>query len=230
MKRFDTVKTLQLILLLILTATALATVLRDPVLYGQMASDRNIRRLGILLWIVLGLSFVFLFYDFGSWSDLKRENLELDHAIYSDALTGVANRYSVDLYIAQFLNKPLPADMGCVTLALKGLDRINAVQGHEGGDAAIRDFSEILMKSVSGVCFVGRNGGDRFVAICRDGTVQRLESFLRGVEAGLEQRNREHPDAPLHCSTGTAFREGEQVRSVAELVALSDRRARQTGA
>lgn len=102
MKRFDRIKTVQLALLIVFALAALLTVLGDAVLYAQIASDAHTRLLAILLWLLLGLSFVFLLYDFSSYANLKRENLELDNAIYADALTGIANRYSVDVYIAQY--------------------------------------------------------------------------------------------------------------------------------
>lgn len=225
MKRFDFIKTAQLLLLVGLTVVALLTVFRDPALYGQLASDAHIRRLGIILWITLGLSFLFLLYDFNSYSDLKRENTELDNAIYSDALTGVANRYSVDVYIGKYLNKPLPADMGCITLEITNLSELNERLGHEGGDAGIQAFSDILLAAANGACFIGRNGGDKFVAIFRDCTEKRLDSFLSSVSERTEEHNREKPEAPLRYCSGLAFREGDGVQTLTELVALSDRRA-----
>ena len=224
MKRFDFIKTAQLVLLVGLTVVALLTVFRDPALYGQLASDAHIRRLGIILWITLGLSFLFLLYDFNSYSDLKRENTELDNAIYSDALTGVANRYSVDVYIGTYLNKPLPADMGCITLEITNLSELNERLGHEEGDAGIQAFSAILLAAANGACFIGRNGGDKFVAIFRDCTEKRLDSFLSSVSERTEEHNREKPEAPLRYCSGLAFRE-DGVQTLTELVALSDRRA-----
>ena len=225
MKRFDTLKTIQLVILAVLTVAALAAVFTDPSLYALIASDRGVRLLGILLWLVLGLSFVFLFIDFNSYAGLKRENTELDHAIYSDALTGIANRYSVDTYIAEYLNKPLPSDMGCVTIDLTNLGQINEAHGHEGGDAAIQAFSDILKNASSGVCFIGRNGGNKFLAIFRECSQKRLERFLASVEEQVRQRNNDHPDAALCYSTGVAFDEGDKVKTLTELVAMSDRRA-----
>jgi len=225
MKRFDRIKTLQLALLILVTAAALVTIRRDPELYAQIAENPHVRLLAILLWAVLGISFVFLLYDFSSWAELRRENLELDHAIYSDALTGIANRYSVDVYLAQYLNKPLPDDMGCVTLELTNLGQINREHGHAGGDAAIQSFSEILQHAASGVCFIGRNGGNKFLAIFRDCSEKRLESFLRSVSEQVEARNAGHGDYRLAYCAGTAFEEGDAVCSLTELVALSDRRA-----
>ncbi|MBR2562737.1 MAG: hypothetical protein IKE31_11415, partial [Eubacterium sp.] len=116
MKRFDRIKTIQLVILIALVCVALVTILRSPELFRSIAADPEIRGLSIILWLVCGLSFLFLLYDFNSYTGLKRENMELDNAVYSDALTGIANRYSVDVYIGKYLNIPLPEDMGCVTI------------------------------------------------------------------------------------------------------------------
>lgn len=225
MKKFDRIKTLQLVLLTLFTAASLAAILRDPELYTLIATNMSAKTISIILWITLGVSFLFLLYDFSSFADLRRENQELDNAVYSDALTGVANRYSVDAYIGQFLGKPLPEDMGVVTLEMTNLSEINKVQGHSGGDLAIQAFSAILQNAAGRTCFIGRNGGNKFVAIFRDCTDARLERFLEKVAALTEERNMAHPDAPLRYSTGTAFNEGDKAGTVTELVALSDRRA-----
>ena len=145
MKKFETIKTIQLIIYILLAGTALFTVFRDRDLYQMIGADPHIRLLSIILWALLALSFLFMFFDFGSYTDLKRENLELDHAVYSDHLTGIANRFSCDAYIGRYQHRPLPEDMGCITIDLVNLREINARAGHEGGDEAIRDFSEILL-------------------------------------------------------------------------------------
>ena len=225
MKRFDVIKTIQLLLLAVITIGALAVVLRNTELSAEIALGGPARLLAVLLWIALGVSFLFLFYDFNSYSELKRENLELDNAIYSDALTGIANRYSVDVYIGQFQNRTLPQDMGCVTVELHSLSEINAKLGHSAGDAAIRDFSEILVNAANGICFIGRNGGNKFVAIFRDCTTQRLDGFCRRLSEGVQKRNQLYPEARLEYQIGIAFQEGAGIETLTELVALSDHRA-----
>ena len=96
MKKFDRIKTIQLILLMAITASSLVVILRNSELYALIATNMAARTISILLWLTLGLSFLFLLYDFSSYADMRRENSELDNAVYSDALTGIANRYSVD--------------------------------------------------------------------------------------------------------------------------------------
>ena len=225
MKRFDRVKTVQLVLLMALTAIALAVILRDPELYTLIATNIAAKTISIILWVTLGVSFLFLLYDFNSFADMRRENMELDNAVYSDALTGIANRYSVDAYIGQFLGKPLPEDMGVVTLEMTNLSEINKAHGHSGGDLAIQAFSSILQNAAGRTCFIGRNGGNKFVAIFRDCTESRLERFLEKVESLTDERNAAQDDVPIRYSSGTAFNEGGEAGTVTELVALSDRRA-----
>ena len=229
MKRFDRVKTIQLVLLIAITAASLVVILRNSELYALIASNMAAKTISVLLWLTLGLSFIFLLYDFSSYADMRRENSELDNAVYSDALTGIANRYSVDAYIGQFLGKPLPEDMGVVTIDMTNLSEINKAHGHSGGDMVIREFASILQTAAGRACFIGRNGGNKFVAIFRDCTETRLERFLDSVESLTDERNTSYEDAPIKYSAGTAFNEGEDVKTVTELVALSDKRAWQAG-
>ena len=128
MKKFDTVKTVQLVLTILLACTALITILRDTELYSMIAVNPHVRLLAFVLWIVLGLS------------------------------------------------------------------------------------------------FIGRNGGNKFLAIFRECSEARLEKFCSSVEAQVQARN-ELLEVPLRYSAGSAFREGEKVQTITELVALSDRRA-----
>ncbi|MBR2189108.1 MAG: GGDEF domain-containing protein [Eubacterium sp.] len=230
MKRFDRLKTIQLVILITLTAVALITILRDTDLYYLIAADPHVRLLCGLLWIVLAVSFGFLFYDFNSYSDLKRENMELDQAIYADALTGIANRYSVDVYIGQYLDRALPERMVCITLDLTSLARINHQSGHAGGDAAILAFSGILQRDAGEQCFVGRNGGNKFVVIFEDCTEKQTETWIEKVSGQVREYNSTHAEAPLICRAGIASCEADQVQSITELVALSDRRAARSDA
>ncbi|MBE6040952.1 MAG: GGDEF domain-containing protein [Clostridiales bacterium] len=225
MKKFDRIKTIQLALLIILTLIALTAILRSRELFTLIATNGSVKLISLLLWLALGVSFMFLLYDFNSYSDMKRENLELDNAVHSDTLTGLANRYSVDAYIGRFINKPLPQDMGVITIEIINLGEINHTHGHSGGDLVIQAFSSILLEASSGACFVGRNGGNKFVAIFRDCSNARMAKFMAYVRKHVEDRNESHPDAAIKYSSGIAFDEGPEIDSVTELVALSDRRA-----
>lgn len=225
MKNFDRIKTLQMILLVAVAIVAVVAVFRNKELYALIATNPAAKLLAIMLWLVLGASFIFLLIDLSNYSHMKRENLQLDKAVYSDALTGVANRYNIDAYLAQFHDEPLPQDMGAITMVLTDLAALNEKHGHSAGDLAIQTFAGMLQTAAQGACFVGRNGGNKFAVIIRDCTQSKIERFLASVTEQTEKYNAEHPDACIRYTCGTAFDEGESVKTAGGLVALSDRRA-----
>ena len=225
MKRFDIVKTAQLVVLVVLAVIAGFIVFGDDELYQAIANEGHVRALCTVLWLGLGSSFAFLLYDFGSYAQLRRENTELDYAVYSDRLTGIANRYSCDAYIGQFAHWSIPSGMACVTMDLTSLPRINAAAGHEAGDAAIRDFSDILAKASDGRCFVGRNGGNKFLAIFESTNRTALDAYVADVAKAVAARNEGLGEAALEYDSGSALAGEEGITALTELVALSDRRA-----
>lgn len=222
--RFNLIKTIQLAVFILLTIATLLVVFLGEDVYSMIASDPNVRIMAVILWVVLGLSFVFLYYDFYSFAGMKKANAELDNAIFSDALTGIANRYSLDVYIGQYQNKPIPEAMGCVTIEFSNLKEINEKLGHSGGDDAIQLFSEYLQRSAGRDGFVGRNGGNRFVVIFRECTEEKMQQFLESLGKLTEEHN-EEAEMRFEFHAGTAFKKDEDVQSLSELVALSDRRA-----
>ena len=224
MKRFDFVKTVQLLALIILTVVILIVVFRDPELYHLIASDGKVRLIAGLLWAVLGISFVFLLYDFNSYSGLKRENSELDSAARTDSLTGIANRYSLDAYIAGN-GDALPADTGCATVVLTSLPMINETKGHAGGDRALRTFSELLAEAAGREAFIGRNGGSKFVVIIRGCTQEKLAAFSETLSGLTARHNSADPEDVLVYSIGLAHSAEDTVQGLGGLVAASDHRA-----
>jgi diguanylate cyclase (GGDEF)-like protein len=116
--------------------------------------------------------------------------------------------------------------MGCVTLEVTSIREINARYGHDVGDAMIQKFSAILLDAAGDVeCFIGRNGGNKFLAIFRDCTDRKLRDFLNEVRMRVQIHNEASNKGEIRYCYGEAFNEGEDIRTVTALIALSDRRA-----
>lgn len=225
MKRYDKIKTVQLIIYIALTLIGIFLIFTNKDLYHLIATDSNVKIFFGILWAVLGISFLFMFFDFSSYSNLKREYSELDLAIFSDPVTGIANRYSCDAFIEKYLDKPLPDGIGCITFDITNLADINSQYGHLAGNSAIRDFSSILQSAAIKVCFVGRNGGNKFLAIFQDCTDEKIGNFLETVERKVNAHNEKSKRGEILYKFGTAFDEGSEVKSINQLIALSNRRA-----
>jgi len=222
MKKFNIIKTIQLIALLVFLVVAGYLVFVRENLFHAIAQIPELKLTMGLLWGFVGLTLVFLLLDYSLISTYKRDYRELDFAVHSDPLSGLGNRNSCDAIINRYVDKPLPPGIACVMLELSNIRQINETHGYAAGNQAIQDFSLILKSSALSLCFVGRNGGNKFLAIFEDSDPQQVKRFLSRVKQKLQHYNNDHPNTPLHSTCGTAF--GEECLTINQLVALSDRR------
>ena len=97
-----------------------------------------------------------------------RENHILSKKAYLDVHTGLPNKSRCEdlLNSSGFITEPL-----CfVMFDLNNLKEVNDTLGHAAGDSMIANFAHILRKVVPEKDFVGRYGGDEFIAILYDTT------------------------------------------------------------
>ena len=223
MKKFNIIRSVHLALLVLFLLLSVYLVFFQRQLFHRIAQDADMKLAMTLLWACFGLDFLFLILDFRFVSEYKRDYRELDYAVHSDPLSGLANRNSCDAIIEQYQDKPLPRDVGCVMLVLRNIRAINEVHGHAKGNEVIREFSTILKLSSVSLCFVGRNGGNKFLAIFEQTCREDIDKFLERVERKVALYNERHPDHKIEYGFGVAFEEPGELK-INELVALSDRR------
>lgn len=224
MRKFDTLKTIQLILFLLLTAACVVIIFLNKDLFHMIATQPDVRLMCIMLWLSLGLAFLFTFLDFSLVASFKHDYSELDYAVHSDPVAGIANRYSSDVLIEKYLDKPLPENMGCIMIELSNIKEINDLYGHVQGNKLIRDFSNILKLTSVDLCFVARNGGNKFIALFEEATDEKIEVFLTRIDQKVQANNSSAGSYPIQYSYGIAFHEGEAAKTITDLIALSNRR------
>ena len=226
MKKFSKLKIIQMILFVVITIIGLVIVFTDAELYQMIGFDPHIRILCIVLWVVLGLSFIFLFLDYRLDSQLRRENEELNYAFYTDPDTGIANRNSCDAYINQYQNRLLPDGMAAFTIMVSNLKELNDELGYEQGDKIIAELAGILQGVLPKGDFLGRNGGDRFLIIMRKCSKTDKEAFLLKIDSAIDQRNRKvSKEEKLEYRIGAALQVERHAMTLHTLVAVSDRKA-----
>lgn len=225
MKRLDILKTIQLIVFSILTVFCVYTVMSNEEIYKAIANIPEIGIIAGMLWVTLGISFLFLFIDFSFFSSFKQDYKELSAAALSDPHTGIANRISCDALIEKYIDMPLPDTIGCVMFELTNIQETNTLYGHTYGNISIRDFSLILKTSSIDLCFIGRNGGNKFIALFEDCSDAKIETFLKRVHAKIDSYNSTSETYPISYKFGIAFHEDKQVASkITDLIALANAR------
>lgn len=224
MKKFNIFKTLQLVIFVLLAGIGLYIIFTDHELYRLIATNPHIRALCIVLWAVCGISFFFIFLDFTSFSSMRKDYKELDYAVSSDPIAGIANRYSCDTVIEKYLGKPFPSDLGSVMFELSNIYDINREYGHLAGNTAIHEFSGILQNAAVDSIFVGRNGGNKFLAIVEKCDDEKLNTFLNRVDSLVDQYNESPDHFPIQVQYGAAFHESADINSVPQLISLANNR------
>lgn len=88
---------------------------------------------------------------------------------------------------------------------LNNLRIINDRQGHERGDQYIRSFAEQLRAALPEKYFVGRDGGDEFIAVLKQVDHEQVKDCLQMIREQTERYSKNHPDMPLSYAVGYAL-------------------------
>ncbi len=124
------------------------------------------------------------------------------HQAYIDSLTGFGNKRA---YLDAVRQTEGRTDFAVAVFDLNGLKIINDTYGHEFGDMALADAGRCL-KKVFGNARLYRFGGDEFIAIETNSTLEEMRQRFALLDWELEEVNRtERPYvAPLSLAKGAA--------------------------
>lgn len=151
----------------------------------------------------------------------RTERLQLERLAYTDTLTGIPNRTSLDRHLDQLRSAP-PDSYTLLFLDVNRLKAVNDGLGHEAGDRMIELVGRALRESMAGVeGFYGRYGGDEFVACLyqpRDvgGTIRTFEGIIASAN------DRGYLPVKVDVSFGRADHEGPGGPTVDEELRRAD--------
>lgn len=223
MKKFSTFKIIQLSLLVILTLTSLYLLMR-PQVKQFIFSSTAATGLFIIVWVVLLANFIFLLIDFNLIASIKLDYHNLYNVAYSDQLSGIPNRFSCDAVIEKYYDKILPEDLACIMIDLTNLPEINSLYDHATGNKLLKDFSTILSSASLSLCFVGRNGGNKFLAIFEHTDPMKIDTFLTRIANRVTQYNQSSDTISMEYQTGVAMNCKEHIDQITNLIALANKR------
>ena len=139
--------------------------------------------LDIIIYFVKGntKNLVFTFASFFLYSLIIVVNSlsESDKRHYRDFQTGLYNSNSCNEFIKE--NAHLK-NCGIMMFDLNGLKYTNDNYGHAAGDRLIIDLTDVLKKSISVNDFVGRYGGDEFIAVINQCNPEKMNKIVENLE------------------------------------------------
>lgn len=132
---------------------------------------------------------------------IARANRILKQKAYLDAHTGLPNKSRCEelLRSTGFLSNTV----GFIMFDLNNLKTVNDTLGHTAGDALIANFARILRNVIPQKDFVGRYGGDEFIAVLYNASSrQYMEDLLKDLNDEIDHFNGTKNHTPISFAYG----------------------------
>lgn len=122
--------------------------------------------------------------------ELDDKNRTLEILLMTDRLTGLNNRHRLDEAFQAELQraKRSSGDLAVILLDIDSFKSVNDTFGHQVGDAVLQQVAAVLSNHVRATDIVGRWGGEEFLLLCPETTLdvagllaERLRMLLAGA-------------------------------------------------
>ena len=133
------------------------------------------------------------------------QNRLLQKKIYLDEATGLPNKNKCEEILENDKELEAGAQIAVCVFDLNNLRMINNNLGHDKGDAYIRSFAGQLRAAMPEDAFVGRDGGDEFLAVLTGKNHTEVQECLAGVRKSIKLYSRQHPEMPISYAAGYAL-------------------------
>ncbi len=143
-------------------------------------------------------------------NDHKIEEQELMRAAQFDALTGLFNRATCMRNMEKSLSLAHSSQLDALFIVdVDNLKRINDTLGHPTGDSVLQKFSRQFLSVFNGKEILGRIGGDEFLILMRDTTIEKVYQKAEKLVLGLQSvYNRDTEIVPVSASIGISLSDG----------------------
>lgn len=151
-----------------------------------------------------------------------RLNEELSGIVYTDPLTGLANRTRCEQQMQEIEEQK--ADYSILSFDINNLKRVNDTYGHVEGDRLLKGFANILRECFRGSDLIGRMGGDEFIVIMRDTPKSVCAQKIEQMHRIEERYNKTERVFRYDAACGYAHKSELLGTSVEEIYQLADDR------
>lgn len=134
---------------------------------------------------------------------ISKTNKQLEQKAYIDLHTGLPNKSKCEelFHNMEFIKDPT----ACIVFDMNNLKHVNDSLGHSIGDQLILNFARLLRTSIPAKDFVGRYGGDEFVAVIYDTDRENIAAILDELRRETEKFNSYGTHIKISYSHGWAL-------------------------
>jgi diguanylate cyclase (GGDEF)-like protein len=152
----------------------------ETVFFAETYSDSQVDRIQRILIFANSLFVLLMITGLALYLHglaVKRRAEALGKIAYIDPMTGLDNRASCERLIDHYRADKTDRTLTVFMFDMNDLKLTNDFLGHKGGDIIIAAFAKAL-RSALGDGFVGRFGGDEFLAVLEDGNEDTAEAVI----------------------------------------------------
>ena len=144
-----------------------------------------------------------------------------------DTLTGIPNRRAIFKALERnvMLCSQYEQPLGVMMIDLDHFKSINDGFGHDGGDIVLKEASVRMQDCIRTSDMIGRFGGEEFLAIIPNGTVEELQNIAERIRSSLEASPVSTDDfvIPFTCSIGVAVMLDYEKESIDDIIQRADK-------
>ena len=131
--------------------------------------------------------------------------VEIADELTMDSLTKVYNKKTITEYAQKLVKKEKINRVSIVILDVDYFKQVNDRYGHLYGDKVLTRVAKKLKEVVGEDGVVGRIGGDEFIVLIKDVTVEELRIMLKAMRKGLKvSLAQKQPEYMFSTSIGIA--------------------------
>jgi diguanylate cyclase (GGDEF)-like protein len=179
-------------------------------------------RMEMALALLILILFIEVIYRTAKEFGLIQRNKTLNQIAYVDLNTRLPNKTACFEIIEEHSSPEAFQNHGCIVFDLNNLKQINDTYGHEYGNIIISSFARIIQACLPLKAFVGRWGGDEFIAVFETTDHDNLQIYIEKIQKSIADYNKKHSDISISFAYGTSLSEDNPLLNLKEHLVIAD--------
>lgn len=168
-------------------------------IYSQTIASK-LTIIEVIMFAVILAIVIYLIFKIVYSEKLMKRNKMLREKAYLDIDTKLPNKSKCTELLNDVSTLEVPT--GFIYFDLNGLKKVNDTLGHVAGDTLILNFAAIIRRCIPPRHFVGRNGGDEFIAILYKTSEDEVKEILKTIEINVKKHNLHSQQSEVSYSAG----------------------------